>query len=162
MSHTLLLSVTTVGTFREAERHTAIPPGASADTGRVLVLEQLAATLCSGLETWWGHKGEAASFLSSPVSLRGLPSSNSQYHCFKSALERKAKDRIIFQTTLSSWPQLALRPESQALPPDLGRLKNTQPQSSGCGSAETNPTSIHEDMGSIPGLTQGVKDLALQ
>ena len=30
-----------------------------------------------------------------------------------------------------------------------------------CGSEIMNPTSIHKDMGSIPGLTQGVKDLAL-
>ena len=29
------------------------------------------------------------------------------------------------------------------------------------GSAETNPSSIHEDASSIPGLTQQVKDLAL-
>ena len=29
------------------------------------------------------------------------------------------------------------------------------------GSAATNPTSILEDMGSIPGLTQWVKDVAL-
>ena len=33
--------------------------------------------------------------------------------------------------------------------------------SSWCGSAVTNLTSIHEDEGLIPGLTQWVKDLAL-
>ena len=34
-------------------------------------------------------------------------------------------------------------------------------RSSHCGSAVMNPTSIHEAAGSIPGLTQWVKDLAL-
>ena len=33
--------------------------------------------------------------------------------------------------------------------------------SSHCGTAETNPTSIHEDVGSIPALAQLVKDLVL-
>ena len=34
-------------------------------------------------------------------------------------------------------------------------------ESSHCGSLETNPASIHEDVGSIPGLDQWTKDLAL-
>ena len=34
-------------------------------------------------------------------------------------------------------------------------------RSSHCGSVVTNPTSVHEDSGSIPGLTQWVKNLAL-
>ena len=33
--------------------------------------------------------------------------------------------------------------------------------SSHCGAVEMNPTSIREDMGSIPGLAQWVKDLVL-
>ena len=35
------------------------------------------------------------------------------------------------------------------------------PRNSHFGAAEMNPTSIHEDAGLIPGVTQWVKDLAL-
>ena len=35
------------------------------------------------------------------------------------------------------------------------------PESARCGTAETNPTRNHEVVGSIPGLSQWVKDLAL-
>ena len=51
-----------------------------------------------------------------------------------------------------------IKPESEVL--EL-RLKIIHPQSSHCGLAVMNPTSIHEDMSSIPGFTQWVKDLVL-
>ena len=38
---------------------------------------------------------------------------------------------------------------------------NPHTRSSCCGAAEMNPTSIHKDVGSIPGFTQWVRDLAL-
>ena len=42
----------------------------------------------------------------------------------------------------------------------IGQRKGAQ-WSSRCGAAETNPTRNHEVAGSIPGLAQWVKDLAL-
>ena len=44
---------------------------------------------------------------------------------------------------------------------EKSRSRNCYFWSSCCGSIETNSTSIHEDVGSIPGLVQWVKDLAL-
>ena len=45
---------------------------------------------------------------------------------------------------------------------DIRQFKfRVEKQSSHHGSVETNLTSIQEDVGSIPGLTQWVKDLAL-
>ena len=40
-------------------------------------------------------------------------------------------------------------------------VKKTSYESSLCGTVEMNPTSIHEDRGSIPGLDYWVGDLAL-
>ena len=40
-------------------------------------------------------------------------------------------------------------------------LKKNTTGSSHCGSAVTNPTGIHEVVGSLPGLAQWIKDLVL-
>ena len=51
------------------------------------------------------------------------------------------------------WPRNFHMPQAQS--------KKKKESSSHCGSAVMSPTSIHEDTGSIPGLPQWVKDLAL-
>ena len=47
------------------------------------------------------------------------------------------------------------------LPANTWKLEFKRDQSSSHDSAVTNATSIHEDVGSIPGLAQWVKDLVL-
>ena len=62
-----------------------------------------------------------------------------------------------------------MRPEGQvdkekpwSQPPESKKfLKKMSGWSSYCGAAETNPTSIYEEAGSIPGPAQWVKDLVL-
>ena len=52
--------------------------------------------------------------------------------------------------------------EPSTRPPTQDKCVNNGTWSSHCGVVEMNPTSIHEDLGSISGLAQGVRDLALQ
>ena len=43
----------------------------------------------------------------------------------------------------------------------VSSIKSSCNRSSRCGAVETNPTSIHQDVGLIPGLAQWIKDLVL-
>ena len=52
-------------------------------------------------------------------------------------------------------------PKTVVLPSAKPHLKISQLGSSCCSTLEMNPTGIHEVEGSIPGLAQWVKDLAL-
>ena len=53
----------------------------------------------------------------------------------------------------------AEKPVQRLFPKTPG--KGVTPRSSHCGSVVMSLTGIHEDMGSIPGLTENVKDMAL-
>ena len=56
-----------------------------------------------------------------------------------------------------SWPGNFCMPQAQPKRKKGKKLK----ESSHCGSVVMNPTSIHEDVGLIPGLAQWVNDPAL-
>ena len=62
------------------------------------------------------------------------------------------------------WSLCSSRPRARHFTSDLhgeGLPRLPRPWSSRCGSAVTNPTSIHEDSGSIPSLAQWVENLVL-
>ena len=68
---------------------------------------------------------------------------------------------------MGAWPQIGIVLEWSRswgrIKPHKGRVsqENAIPRSSHCVSVVMNPTRNHEDAGSIPGLTQWVRDLAL-
>ena len=65
-------------------------------------------------------------------------------------------ENMIFQS-LFFYKAIKDSPNDQALKPQI----RATPWNSRCGSKVMNPTSIHEDTGSIPGLAQWIKDPAL-
>ena len=72
-----------------------------------------------------------------------------------SAIQQSDSVLYIIESVLEVIPVYAL---NEVL---LTYNKLFQFRSSYCGAAETNPTSIHYNVGSIPGLARWVKDLAL-
>ena len=52
------------------------------------------------------------------------------------------------------WTQKLASSFSNVLPYFFFSFKKCSPWSSHCGTVETNPTSIHKDVGSIPALAQ--------
>ena len=93
------------------------------------------------------------------------PVSSTQQKQRQGALTRAHRHRLQGRSKLPTWdlqlPDPGYKTTVLLRFKEINKLENTCKRSSHCGSVVTNLTGIRENVGSIPGLNQSVKDLAL-